>query len=150
VDEATLSAFNAVTAFFVAHFLGDYVLQSHYMATEKVKSLPVAGVHAAWYSVPFVIFGLWLDVFPLSMWGFWFIVFTHLAIDHWRLARYLIWGKNLLFSPPSEVMTDRWDWSNCSATGYPKDVPAWLSVWLLIVTDNVLHIICNWAAVVWL
>lgn len=34
-------------------------------------------------------------------------------------------------------------WAECSATGYHKDRPAWLAVWLLIIGDNVLHVVLN-------
>tara|TARA_R110000868_G_scaffold58874_1_gene181113 strand:+ start:409 stop:936 length:528 start_codon:yes stop_codon:yes gene_type:complete len=37
--------------------------------------------------------------------------------------------------------------SACSATGYPPDRPAWLAVWLLIITDNLCHILINAAAI---
>lgn len=30
-----------------------------------------------------------------------------------------------------------------TATGYADDVPPWLSVWLLIAADNIIHVICN-------
>jgi hypothetical protein len=32
-----------------------------------------------------------------------------------------------------------------TATGYQDDVPAWLSVWLLIIVDNEIHLACNGA-----
>jgi len=67
---------------------------------------------------------------------------THFAIDRWRLARYVVWAKNFIappgYNPP---------WSECCGTGYPKDVPTWLSVWLLIVADNTLHLVCNALAI---
>ncbi len=34
-----------------------------------------------------------------------------------------------------------------TTTGYPEDTPDWLSVWLLIITDNTLHIIINGLAI---
>jgi hypothetical protein len=64
------------------------------------------------------------------------ILLTHYFIDRFRLARYLIWAKNHL--GPGNA---RWEF--CAATGYPPDVPAWLSVWLLILADNILHICIN-------
>lgn len=41
-------------------------------------------------------------------------------------------------------------WANCKATGYPSEVPPWLSVWLLIIADNVMHVLINGAALRWL
>jgi hypothetical protein len=66
------------------------------------------------------------------------ILGSHFLIDRYRLARYVVWAKNCLApagqNPP---------WAQCSATGYPAERPAWLAVWLLIIGDNVLHLICN-------
>jgi hypothetical protein len=28
-------------------------------------------------------------------------------------------------------------------TGYHKDKPPWMAVWLLIIADNTLHLLCN-------
>lgn len=112
----------------VAHAVGDYILQSDWMANAKTKQSFAALVHALTYSLPFCLLS---PSFPA--WGF--IVATHFVIDRWRLARYLVWAKNWL--GPNRP------WSECSATGYPADRPAWMSVWLLIIADNTLHVICN-------
>ncbi len=67
------------------------------------------------------------------------IVGTHFVIDRWRLARFVCWGKNKLLggTPP---------WATCSDTGYPPERPAWLSVWLLIIADNLMHVVLNGVA----
>lgn len=31
----------------------------------------------------------------------------------------------------------------CAATGYPPDRPPFLAVWLLIIADNILHVLIN-------
>lgn len=137
----------------VAHAVGDYVLQSDWMASKKTESWFPAVVHAICYTLPFLF--LTRSVPALS-----FICVTHFAIDHWRLARFVIWVKNFAAPPPVE----RWDrltglqkvetwwhpWWECEATGYHKDKPLWLTVWLLIITDNVLHVLCNGVALTWL
>lgn len=42
------------------------------------------------------------------------------------------------------VIVEHWHkWADCSATGYHKDVPPWLAVWLLIIVDNAMHIGIN-------
>ncbi len=38
----------------------------------------------------------------------------------------------------------------CAGTGYPPSTPAWLSVWLLIIADNILHIAINGVALRWM
>jgi hypothetical protein len=122
----------------VAHLVGDYVLQSDWMAQEKVKRSIAAAAHVTCYALPFLL----LSPSPVALAV---IVGTHFAIDRWRLARFVVWGKNLL-APASQ----RFPWRECSATGYHRDRPAWLAVWLLIVADNVLHVLVNGAALRWL
>lgn len=115
----------------LAHLVGDYILQSHWMAQEKAKQSLAAGVHAASYTLPFIF----LTQNPAALA---FICLTHFVIDRFRLARWVVWIKNGM---PGQV---------CTATGYPDDVPAWLSVWLLIIADNTIHLICNGIALaVW-
>lgn len=111
----------------VCHAIGDYILQSDWMATEKTKRTLAAVLHVLAYSVPF----LFLQP-SLAAWVV--IVGTHFVIDRWRLARYVVWAKNLPATPP---------WRECTATGYPPDRPAWMAVWLLIIADNVLHVVIN-------
>ena len=117
----------------VAHLVGDYILQSHWMATEKVRNSLAAAVHAFTYTLPFTF--LTLDPAALAL-----ICGTHFIIDRWRLARFLVWAKNWPW-PGGLAWADRTD------TGYPADMPAWLSVWLLIIADNVLHIVINGLAI---
>lgn len=117
----------------LAHLVGDYIIQSDWMAAEKTKRSIAAVVHAVTYTVPF----LFLTWSPAALA---FIAGTHFVIDRWRLARYVCWAKNIPWKP----------WADCAATGYPSDKPAWLAVWLLIIADNTLHLICNAAALRWL
>lgn len=152
----------------VCAIVGDYVLQSDWMAQRKTQSLIVALVHAAVYSLPF----LFLTQNPVALA---FIIVTHAVIDRWRLARYVCWAKNFL--APAATSTDEIDlenrdicirnplmvgivplykrkpwwhrWEDCKATGYHKDSPLWLSVWLMIIADNAMHIILNGLALRW-
>lgn len=121
----------------VLHFVGDYLLQSGWMATQKSKKVYVAAVHALVYALPFLLL-------RPSMAAFAFIVVTHTAMDRLRLARYLVWAKNWLgpYRPLS--------WSECRETGYPPSQPAWMNVWLLIIVDNTLHVIMNGFALAYL
>lgn len=112
---------------FVAHAIGDYILQSHWMATQKTKNSIAAAVHAATYTLPF----LFITHEPLALL---LIMGTHFVIDRWRLARFVVWLKN---GP----------WHPLTATGYQDDVPSWLSVWLLIAADNIIHVVINGLAI---
>lgn len=112
----------------VVHAVGDYILQSDWMAINKTKNLLPAVVHALVYSLPFCLFRPSLVA--------WMMIFgTHALIDRYRIARYVVWAKNWL--GPNRP------WGECSATGYPKDRPDWLTVWLLIAADNIIHVVIN-------
>lgn len=122
----------------VAHAVGDYVLQSDWMANEKTKRSAAAAAHALAYALPFLFLSPSLPALAV-------IVGTHFAIDRWRLARFVCWAKNL----PAPAAY-RYPWGECSATGYHSSRPPWLAVWLLIIADNVLHVLINAAALRWL
>lgn len=157
----------------LAHLIGDYCLQSHWMATTKTSKSSAALIHAVLYTVPFLLITRTPVVLAV-------ICSTHFVIDRWRLARYVVWLKNWLapcrLDGPGSVGFPAWKlrhpdarrvwpkhgnyrlafyttnppWSDCQATGYPSGTPAWLAVWLLIITDNAMHLALNYAAIRWL
>jgi len=129
-----------MTAFgiLLAHLCGDYLFQSHWMATEKTKRWWPAWAHALTYGLPYV--AVTRSIPALAV-----IVITHAVIDRYRLARHICWAKNLV--GPASV---RRPWADCSATGYPPETPPWMAVWLMIIADNTIHLAINAAAVTWL
>lgn len=126
---------SVIAAAGLAHMVGDYLIQSDWMAQEKTRRWWPAIAHAATYGLPFLL----VTQSPLALLV---IVGTHAVIDRYRLARHVVWFKNQLapkaFRPPH------------TSTGHGSDRPDWLSVWLLIIADNVIHMLINVAAVVWL
>jgi hypothetical protein len=132
----------------LAHGIGDYILQSSWMANEKTKSHFPALVHAVTYTLPFLFFRpSWLAAFVICS--------THFVIDRWRLARFVIWVKNFIGPAkfePSWILHFPFNqsWPECKATGYTPDTPIWLAVWLLIISDNLMHITINGLALRWL
>ncbi len=130
---------NYETALFyglILHFIGDYITQSDWMANEKTKAFIPAIIHALIYSLPFILIisNIWLVVF--------LVFFTHFLIDRFRLARFVCYIKNYL-SPK-----DWWfPFEECKGTGYHKDRPPWLAVWLMIIADNTIHVIFNSLAI---
>jgi hypothetical protein len=128
---------NVVALGFIAHLLGDYVIQSDWMAAEKTERWWPAVTHAVTYGLPFLL--LTQHVGALAV-----IVGTHAVIDRYRLARHVCWAKNNLaprrYNPP---------WSQCKVTGYPESKPPWMAVWLMIVADNTLHVTLNSLALLW-
>jgi hypothetical protein len=115
----------------LAHLVGDYLLQSDWMAQEKTQRWGAALAHAATYALPFL-------ACTRSPWKLATIAGTHAVIDRYRLAKRVCWVKNQ--AAPSAY---RSPWSECTATGYPDDRPAWLTVWLMIIADNTLHALVN-------
>ena len=136
------------------HLAGDYLLQSDHMGTRKRTSTLWAAFHALVYSLPFLLL-------LKPSWMAWSVIFgTHLLIDRFGLARHVVWAKNIVLGlwperifcggEDVEENRQRLAWRNCQATGYPADVPAWLAAMLLIVADNTMHLVINWAALKWL
>lgn len=118
----------------LCHAIGDYLLQSHWMANEKTQRWWPAVLHAASYGLPFVF--LRPSRRALAV-----IVGTHLLIDHFRLARYVCWLKNQIGVR---------HWQPVTPSGYPAGTPDWLAVWLLIIADNTLHVAINGVVLRWL
>jgi hypothetical protein len=144
----------------LAHIVGDYVLQSDWMAGEKTKKSIAALAHVVTYTVPF----LFLTQSPAALAV---ILVSHFVIDRWRLARYVCWIKNFLqpkfpwtrtcscgpeekcgpsCGQPVTSLVRNFPWSECIGTGYHKDRPPWMAVWLMIICDNAMHVICNASA----
>jgi hypothetical protein len=136
------------------HLLGDYVTQTDWMAQNKTRSKVAALLHAAIYTLPFLLL-------TQSTPALFCIFFSHYLIDHYRLARYVVFAKNWLTSPhkgdPISIL-----WSFSSKTGYQTDVPEhlhhiygpnhpmWMATWLMIIADNMLHLGINYACLRWL
>ena len=109
----------------LAHLIGDYVLQSHVMATRKTSSWGWALTHAVFYGLPFLLL-------VSHAWQWVVIVGTHAVIDRYRLAGY---------------------WCRWWGVGYPglwtkaegfEAPPPFLGVWLLILVDNTMHLTINY------
>ena len=138
----------------LAHLVGDYILQSDWAAVEKKKRWLPALHHAFFYTLPFLLF-------TRSWVALGVILVSHAIIDHYGLARYVSWAKN--WNMPWWELTTRYDpkagtsywkgnrpWAACSATGYDPDRPLFLTLWLLFIVDNILHILINGLAIKYL
>mgnify|MGYP001582537638 CR=1 FL=1 len=133
---------DTVFAFFFAHLVGDYFLQSSWMALRKTHSSWAAGVHAATYGIPFLIFSP-----TLAAWSF--IVVTHFFIDRFQLAKYLVYAQSYL-GPASW----RRPWADCRVTGHLREElggpPMWMARWLYIIVDNSAHLALNFVALAYI
>lgn len=141
----------------ICHLFGDYILQSHWMATNKTVNKFACFAHVVFYGIPFLFL-------KPSVTAFLVIVGTHFVIDHYRLARFVIYAKNFI-APESETFkfdeanlpfgktdefADEYKWENCNKTGFHNDTPPFLAVWLLIIVDNSLHLAINFFALKYL
>ena len=112
----------------LCHLFADYWLQNDWMALNKKKHFWIALVHAIVYTLPFLLLTRsWL---ALSV-----ICITHAIIDYTDIVCKLNQIKN-------------WDFSTKS--GYGVDRPDFIWVWLIIIQDNILHLIINYCALRWL
>lgn len=112
------------------HFIGDYILQNNWMASNKTK-MSTEGhlaciVHCLLYAIPFA--------FIASPAALIVIFLTHFFIDKYRLAAYVCSLKN-------------GRWFNTSNNGAPSETPAFISVWVMIIVDNIIHVTINYAAI---
>lgn len=121
------------------HLVGDYVLQSSWMANGKTKRWIPAIAHSLVYFTPFFF------VFQPSLLQASVMIGTHILIDRFRLARFVAFANHYI-SPPQEWKP----WAECSGTGYYKDTPPWLATWLMIIVDNVIHLTINAIALTYL
>jgi Protein of unknown function (DUF3307) len=139
-------------AFLLCHLVGDYILQSDWMALNKSKRTWPCLVHVLIYTSCFLIL-------TTSWKALLFIGVTHFIFDRFPIIiRRLIWLKNHLGPGLKFVPFDK-----CSATGYYDTLMGeirgiqrpiesingyfprlnYITIWLYIITDNILHLGCN-------
>lgn len=126
----------------VGHLIGDYLLQSGWMANNKAKAHVAALVHCLFYTVG-VCGWLTLVGTHVSLPATAVIFGTHFFIDRYRLPKYVIYAREWILPPFKGT-----PWADCNQqTGFHKGTPDWLAGWLYIITDNALHLLVNCVAV---
>lgn len=63
----------------VGHFVGDFILQTRWMADKKAKELMPLIIHSAVYTITIALFSLLAN--GLSWWGIGLIFICHLILD---------------------------------------------------------------------
>jgi hypothetical protein len=112
----------------ICHLIGDYVLQTAWLANEKSRRNMATIVHCFFYILPFLL--LKPSLVALAV-----MVVTHFFIDRFRLARFIVRWRDSL--------TDGLKAEDCQDNGFPKETPIWLAGWLAIIVDNVMHLFIN-------
>lgn len=150
-----LDPFKLTVLFFLCHFVGDFILQSDYMALNKSKKTINCLTHVIIYTSCFLLI-------TLSWKALLFIGITHFIIDRFPIiVKKLIWYKNHI-NPTLTYLPFKY----CDTTGYYDDSPYntykthpkefgkprhfFITIWLYIITDNTLHLICNFIAIAYL
>lgn len=126
----------------ICHLIGDFWLQTPWMANNKFKENLPAAIHAFLYSIPF------LFAFNLSATAYWTILLTHYVIDRYSVGSKLIWLKNYIvdqffFFEPQPDYKD-------TLLGMSKETPLAVSFGVYVAAENVLHLIINALSIAYL
>ena len=108
----------------LAHLIGDYVLQSDWMAAAKWRRTTEGRWAAVLHALEYTACYLPLTRNPLRLAV---IGVTHGLLDHYRPLPYLIHRKDRLLSPH----------------GWPAARPDEVPFWLHILVDNCVHLAIN-------
>lgn len=126
------------------HILGDYFLQSDYLALNKSKDTKICLIHCLLYTLPFFI--LTHNILSLLI-----IFCTHFLFDRYSLVKYIIWLKNHMtptftYYPLKDCMFGYYDDFNQDNVGKEGCRPKFITIWLYIISDNAIHLACNYFA----
>jgi len=129
----------------ILHGIGDYFIQNDWMALNKKKpgwlGTKACLIHCLTYSLPFLLIGSW--------WAVGVIFITHYIIDRTNIVSWLLAVKNgvKVWNGDMRHYGFKYDTRNF---GYSLDRPGIITIWLNIICDNLLHIICNFLALTFL
>ena len=124
------------------HLVSDYWLQNDWMAVNKKKHWFPAIVHGIIYTIPFLLLTKsWLALFVICS--------THIVIDHSDIVNRLNQLKNFnfksfamgYFKPIGAGLLQK---STIELKDGYGDRPLFIRVWLLIIQDNILHLVINY------
>ena len=118
----------------ILHGIGDYYLQTDWQALNKKRKgwtgFLACLIHCTTYSIPFFLIGTWKAVLAIFL--------THFIIDRTNIVSYALAMKNGVKYPNGKY--------NITNFGFGLERPFAISIWLCIICDNLLHIICNYFA----
>lgn len=146
----------------IFHGIGDYFIQTDTWALNKKKKgmfgLWCCFIHCFTYSLPFLFIGSWLATLVIFV--------THFIIDRTNMVAYVLAWKNGVKSEYCITHNEWYDkcWKSrgfctecaredkldISNFGFGLERPFAISIWLYIICDNLLHIICNYLALKYL
>jgi hypothetical protein len=112
----------------IIHLISDFWLQNDWMALNKKKNFWIALLHSFIYAIPFVLL-------THSISALFVIFITHALIDGTNIINKLNQIKNCNFK---------------TLTGYGENRPDWISIWLIIIQDNSIHLLINYLSIKYL
>ena len=131
----------------LGHFVGDYLFQNQWMATEKSfsgrRGHVACTAHVLLYTFAVALFTGWHPIFLLT------VAVPHWLIDRWSLASYWlrfkngygfdgVWTKAPVCAAPAPDLLERNVWKVAFAAP------------VYIFNDNTLHWVCLWFTVKYL
>ena len=132
----------------LAHLIGDYWLQNDWMAcNKKIKLLP-AIIHGIVYTMPFLLI-------TQSITALLVICITHILIDHTDIVGKLNQIKNWKFQQDEIILSEHLANGQERASiielndGY-YGRPLFIRIWLIIIQDNILHLLINYLSILYL
>lgn len=133
----------------ILHGLGDFIIQTGWMALNKkkpgFKGFLACLVHCVTYAAPFLLICSWQATAAIFA--------SHFIIDRTNIVSYLIAMRDGVFkkSVPPDKMNYQFPYMyDVSNFGFPNDRPLAISIWLNIIFDNFLHIVCNYFSILYL
>lgn len=131
----------------ILHGIGDYFTQTDWQALNKKKKgwigFWACFKHCLIYSLPFLFIGSWQAVSVIFI--------THFIIDRTNIVAYALAIRNIVVKKDykgnlSIVPLPFWYKYDISNFGFDLERPFAITIWLYIICDNLLHIICNYLA----
>ena len=134
----------------LVHLFADYWLQNDWMALNKKEKWFPAIVHGIIYTLPFLL--LTRSIAALII-----ICTTHVVIDHTNIVQKLNQIKNWDFKEdtccsfiPDNYIGHSFSQLNFKLKdGYTGRL-AFIRIWLIIIQDNILHLIINYLSIKYL
>jgi hypothetical protein len=120
------------------HLFGDFIVQNDYVALNKKKNTLKGWIyctfHCVTYSLPFLLIASWKAVIMIGL--------THFIIDKTNIVAYFLAWRNNVHNP-SELKSKYGNY-DISNFGFQLQRPFAITIWLLILTDNTIHLILNY------
>lgn len=122
------------------HLFGDFIVQNDHVALNKKKNTLKGWLYCTWhcitYALPFILITNWYAVIGIAL--------THFIIDKTNIVAYFLAFRNNVKYTQCVCNGKRFWKYDISNFGFLPERPFAITIWLLIFTDNTLHLMCNY------